>query len=212
MRAKIKRRVREEFDALVRMHDAVDEAVFNTDDAEYKRLMAEAVDGKAHALTKMEIYLEALARGLDGHAVARIYRAPILSLASPAMALELRTGLIGFPWTAVVEERSATVNLGEWSGAGIPAWALEVVGAALRENTNLRSVLVKEAKLDLPDGWGSTALQWGGVEAVRHVPVTMALLLRNCRSVTSLDLRCLQRNAGEHKNETERGDTGPYDH
>ena len=156
---------------------------------EYKRLMAEAIDGKSYALSKMDVYLESLTSGLEQQSVERILRAPLRSFASAAVVLELRSGLVSFPWKSVVEDKSATIALGDWNAAETSKEALRLVVSALGDNINLRSVLAKGVKLDLPDGWASTALQWTSSDAVRAVPATAALVLKNCSSLTSLSLR-----------------------
>ena len=162
----IKECIKEQFDSLVREHEGVDQVTFNEDDTKYKLLMAEAIDGKAYALLKMEVFLDSVAAGLDELSVERILHAPIRSFASPAAVFELRTGLIDFPWKAVVEERSASIVLGGWNAAGVAKQSLEFVVSSLNKNTNLRSIAVNDEKLDLPDGWASTKLQWESSKVV----------------------------------------------
>ena len=185
----IKECIKEQFDSLVREHEGVDQVTFNEDDTKYKLLMAEAIDGKAYALLKMEVFLDSVAAGLDELSVERILHAPIRSFASPAAVLELRTGLIDFPWKAVVEERSASIVLGGWNAAGVAKQSLEFVVSSLNKNTNLRSIAVNDEKLDLPDGWASTKLQWESSKVVKAMPATVAVLLQNCSCLTSLNLR-----------------------
>ncbi len=169
-----------------------DEGDFNNDE-QYKQLIAEAIDGKGHALSKMKIYFESLAAGFGVEALARIRDEPLESFSCPATVMALRTGAVGFPWAAVVSERSAAIDLGEWDAAAIPRQARERVVAALGSNSNMRSVLVKGARLDFSDGWETKALDWRGNEAVKALPATVAVLLCNCTCLSNLDLRFLPR-------------------
>jgi hypothetical protein len=184
----IKERIIKDFDGQTLLHDAVEADKFN-DDEKYKKLMNEAMDGKANALKKMRIFLESLAVDLGQSHQENIFSAPLAEFADRATVLRLRTGIADFPWEAVVLERSADLDLGEWDAAAASAQARELVADALRENPNVRSVLVKGVKLELSHGWATTKLEWGSNEAVRAIPVTVSLLLQNCGCLLRLDIR-----------------------
>ncbi len=179
----IKERIVGEFDALTREHGQILADAYN-DDTEYKRRMNEAIDGKAHALKKMGIYLESLADAMGD--ADTIFRAPLTDFASKAAILRLQTGITQFPWEAVVEERSADFDLGDWDAGSVSAQALELVAGALVGNPNVRSVRVKGGKLELKDGWATTDLMWGNNAGA---PATLTLLLRSCACISKLDLR-----------------------
>jgi hypothetical protein len=185
----IKDRIKGDFDKLVEEHEKRDLKDFNEDDV-YKQLMSEAIDGKAHAHSKMEIYIESLKDRFPEDALARIFGAPIKSFESPATVLELRTNIYpGFPWKQIVEEKSASVDVGRWDAEGVAPKAVEHVAKAFRDNANLHAVHVAGVKLSLPVGWASAAIDWVGKVAVKDRPATAALLLRNCTGVTSLNIR-----------------------
>jgi hypothetical protein len=180
-----------EFESLTHKHEDVDTHVFNSDDAEYKRLMTEAIDGKAYALLKMDVYLESAARGFERAALNRIRDAPLADFAEPAVLLPLQTGITQFPWVAVVKDKSPEIDLGEWDAAPVSGDARELVSCALRDNINIRIVTIKGGKLVLNHGWATTELKWGSNAAVRALPATVALVLRNCTCLSNLDVRCL---------------------
>jgi hypothetical protein len=189
---RIKERVTRDFGDRAREHEGVSVAAFN-DDAEYKRLMNEAMDGKTHALDKMRVFLEAAAAAVGRPDLDAILHAPLADFGSPAAVLRLRTGLASFPWEAVVRERSADLDLGDWDAASASAQARELVAGALEGNANVRSVTIRGVKLALSDGWATTELKWGGdvMAAVKALPVTASLLLRICTSLSKLDIRCM---------------------
>ncbi len=177
-----------EFDELLRSQEKVDEVIFNRDE-EYKRLMTEAIDGKGYAVLKMDIYFESLAACFGAKVLERICAAPLQRFSSPAAVLELSTGVAEFPWAAVVTERNATIDLGEWDAGAIPGQAMQHVVGALSSNPNVRSVLIKGVRLEFVDGWMTTSLDWSRNEAVKALPTTAAVLLRSCTCLSSLDLR-----------------------
>jgi hypothetical protein len=183
-------RVVTEFDQLTRAHEEVDADAFN-DDERYKALMTEAIDGKAHALLKLDVYLESAAAGADRAALDRIRDAPLAHFADPATELRLRTGVTEFPWAAVVEKQSPEIDLGEWDAAAVKPQALKSVAAALGGNAIIRAVTVRGVKLALHEGWATTQLEDAALKkAARAAPAAVALVLRNCWGLTSLDLRC----------------------
>ena len=189
----IRDRVAKEFDHLIRAHESVDAVSFNADE-KYKALMTEAIDGKAHALLKLDVYLESAARGSDPAALDRIRDAPLAHFADPTVVLPLRTGVTQFPWAAVVRDKSPEINLGDWDAAPVAASALESVAAALSGNANIRVVIIAGGKLALSEGWATARLEWANNAAVKALPATVALVLRSCLGLTSLDIRC---NAGD---------------
>jgi hypothetical protein len=183
-------RVVTEFDQLMRAHEEEDAGAFNSDER-YKALMTEAIDGKAHALLKLDVYLESAAAGADAAALDRIRDAALADFANPAAELRLRTGVTEFPWAAVVEKQSPEIDLGEWDAAAVKPQALKSVAAALGGNAIIRAVTVRGVKLALREGWATTQLEDAALkEAVRAVPATVALVLRSCWGLTNLDLRC----------------------
>jgi hypothetical protein len=184
----IKDRIKCDFNKLVEQHECQPTSEFNKDDV-YKCLMSEAIDGKAYALLKMDIYIESLEDSFDERALSRIFDSPIKSFGSPAIVLELRTDIVGFPWKKIVEDKSAAVDIGGWNAEGVAPKAIEYVCNALRSNANLRSVDAASVKLDLKEGWSTTAIDWKSKEAVTLLPATAALLLRNCTHVTNLNIR-----------------------
>ena len=184
----IKERIIKDFDDQTQRHNAIKADKFNTD-ATYKQLMNEAMDGKASALEKMGIYLESVTAETSQSNLEAIFNAPLTDFADKATVLRLRTGIAEFPWAAVVLERSADLDFGEWDAATASAQARELVAGALGENHNVRSVLVKGTKLELSQGWATMEIEWSSNEAVRAVPVTVSLLLRNCGSLQRLNIR-----------------------
>jgi hypothetical protein len=184
----IKQRIINDFDCQILQHKQVEADAFNTD-AEYKRLMNEAIDSKAYALEKLRIYHQSLAAEMGQSHQQTIFSAPLAGFANKATVLRLRTGIADFPWEAVVLERSADLDLGEWDAASASAQARELVLGALGENSNVRSVRIKGVKLELSQGWATKELKWAGKVAAFSVPATVALLLRNCGSLQILYLR-----------------------
>ncbi len=191
VKAAIKERISRDFDDLTLAHVKEEVNTFN-EDAEYKRLLNEAIDGKTYALQKMAVYLESVAAAGPQSELDLIFNAPLADFASEATVLRLRTGITEFPWVAVVQERSADIDLGEWDSASASAQALELVAGALGGNPNVRSVQVKGVKLALSHGWATTELDWGSSAEAKVLlaqPTTVSLLFRNCSSLSSLDIR-----------------------
>ncbi len=193
---KIKECILKNFDGQTREHDKHPPQSFN-DDALYKRLMNEAIDGKALALLKLDIYLESVRANQDSATLDLICDTPLADFGKPASVMLLRTGITKFPWAAVMEKESATIDLADWDAASITPQAQELVAGVLGSNPVIRTVIVKGVKLELSDGWATAELKWGRSlhspnysEAIRSLPATVALVLRNFTGLTSLDLRC----------------------
>jgi hypothetical protein len=180
-----------EFDQLMRAHEDEQADAFNSDER-YKALMTEAIDGKAHALLKLDVYLESAAAAANGPALNRICDAPLAQFADPTVVLPLRTGVTQFPWAAVVKDKRPEIDLGEWDAAPVALLACEAVMEALGGNGNSRVVTVKGSKLALSEGWATARIEWAGEvrEAMQAVPATVGLVLRCFWGLTSLDLRC----------------------
>jgi hypothetical protein len=195
-RRRIKACILRDLDGQTREHDKQQPQSFNNDTL-YKRLMNEAIDGKALALLKLDIYLESVRANHDSNALDLICDTPLAEFGNPASVLLLRTGITQFPWAAVMEKESATIDLAEWDAASIPPQAQELVSGALGGNSVIRTVIVKGVKLELSDGWATADLKWAGSSrapnysaAINALPATVALVLQNCSRLTSLDLRC----------------------
>ena len=137
-----------ELDKLLSRLEETHEDEFNHDKT-YKRLLAEAMDGKGHALrlSKVGLYFESLRKGLGAEVLARIHDEPLESFSNADTAHVLCTGTVGFPW-AVVSEKKVVIDLGEWNAAANPDQAVKHAAAALSSNPNMRSVLVKGVLLD----------------------------------------------------------------
>ncbi len=184
----VKECITKDFECQTQVHMNVDENTFNKD-TEYKRLMIEAIDGKAYALCKLDIFLESVAAGLDQESLVRILNAPLSDFANQSTVLRLRTGISDFPWEAIVQERSAEIDLGTWNAAKCSAYAQEHVVSALAGNQNVHFVHVKGVKLDLTHGWATSEILWRDNAAVKELPATVFLLLRNCSCLSKLDVR-----------------------
>ena len=129
--SEIRDRAATEFAQLTRAHEDVDADAFNADER-YKALMTEAIDGKAHALLKLDVYLESATRGgSDPAALDRIRDAPLARFADPTVVLPLRTGVTQFPWAAVVKDKSPEIDLGEWDAGPIQPRARALVAVVV---------------------------------------------------------------------------------
>jgi hypothetical protein len=186
---RIKERVTKDYEFKLQEHETLDVVAFN-DDAEYKRMMNEAIDCKNYALEKIEIYLESVALGMSTEDLERIFNAPLVDWASQAQVLRLRTGIITeFPWEEVVQKQSATIDLGNWNAASLTVQARDLVSGALRGNQNVRTVVLCGFEIFLSSGWSTDRLEWQANPAVQKVPATVSLLLRSFDSLLSLDIR-----------------------
>jgi hypothetical protein len=185
----LKFNIQTEFQKLVLEHASLSSNVFNNDEV-YKLKVAEIIDAKKNGVLKLDTYLESTYLGFDLAALDRICDAPLQYFADPCLVLPLLTGLTHFPWAAVVKDRSPEIDLGVWDAAAVAARPLESVAEALAGNANIRVVTLKDVKLVLSEGWATTRIEWVGNAAVQALPATVGLVLRNCVSLTSLDLRC----------------------
>ena len=182
----IRDRVIMEYNSLTQQHEHIETETFNVDD-EYKKMMNEVIDSKRHALDKLEIYLESVL--IDSDTRNRIREAPLIEFAYQHTVLRLRTGILQFPWAAVVKDMNPEIDLGEWNATTSTEKARKIVAGALGNNANTRILTVKGVKLGLKDGWETTELEWAENAAVQALPATVALILENCHCLTSLDLR-----------------------
>ncbi len=205
----IRAHVTTEFDELTRGHESMWADVFNADER-YKALMAEAIDGKAHALLKLGVFLESAARGSDRAALDRIRDTPLAHFADPTVVLPLQTGVTQFPWAAVIRDKSPEIDLGDWDAAPVSAQALESVVMALCGNTNIRIVIIKGRKLALSEGWATAQLKWTDnkacTAAMKKLPATLVLVLRNCVRlyVHGSQVKMMRVTWQERRGETER--------
>jgi hypothetical protein len=176
--SRIKERVLKDFDDQTREHDKRGDEIFNQD-KEYKVLSNEAIDGKAYALQKMYLCLESVKTGDSGRRSETILSTTLKNFAIPNFP--------NFPWKHVV--KGAEIDFGEWNAAWIMSETRELIAGALGDNANIRAVVIKGVKL-LSEGWATTNLCWQRNAAVQALPATVALTLRHCVFLTSLDLRC----------------------
>ncbi len=175
---------------LTRAHKLLDAADFNEDE-KYKELMTQAIDSKKYALLKMDIYLESSAATADQPTDLNSIRdTPFKRLSDPTEVLQLRTGITNFPWADVVTHKRAEIDLKDWDAGQAAPRALESVAATLGGNGYIRVVTVYGVKLALSDGWATAWLDLSDNTAVKALPVTVAVVLRNCRALTSLNLWC----------------------
>jgi hypothetical protein len=181
------KRIYDEFDHMMNTHESVVYEQFYVD-AVYKKLATEAIETKSMAMLKIEIYVESVKTDCDDAVLERILARPFAEFARQTVVLELRTGIRNFPWKDVAE-KNPTVDFGSWSPAGIESSKLDLVIQALAANTNLRTVRIEGNDITLDGGWLAKEINWDNSAAVRSAPATAALLLRNCRAVTSLSLR-----------------------
>jgi hypothetical protein len=189
----IKESVLKEFDDQTREHESRGEEIFNQDEM-YKKLSNEAIDGKTHALEKIDFLLtraqndtgnEATPDGMDQQLETAILKAALKDFTG---LMRLRTD---FPWDDVEKNNKTEIDLRAWDAATIPEWALrEFVVCALGGNTVIRAVMIKGVRLELSQGWATTELLWSRNQAVKAVPATVWLVLRTCVGVTKLDIRC----------------------
>ena len=198
-----------ELDRLLSRLEETHEDEFNHDGT-YKQLLAEAIDGRGHALIKVGLFFKSIEAGFGAEALALIHDEPLESFSSADTAQVLLTGTLGFPWADVVSEKKVVIDLGEWNAATNPEQAVKHVAAALSSNPNMRSVLVKGVLLDFSDGWESEVLDWSANEAVKALPATVAVLLSNCTGLSSLDLR-LSLSFCLHQNSSSECDAAPCD-
>ena len=181
------KRIYDEFDRLIHAHEIVTFEQYGVD-PDYKKLTSEAIEIKSMAMLKVEIYVESVKSNCDDAVLERILARPFAEFARQTVVLELRTGIRNFPWKDVAEKNSV-VDFGSWSPSGIEASKLDMVVQALADNHNLRTIRVNGHEVSLSGGWESKEINWDRSPAVKSSPVTMALLLRNCRAVTSLSIR-----------------------
>ena len=164
------------------------------DDRTYKRLMAEAIDAKAWALHKVDIFADGLLgpSQCDAAALDRILAAPVRRFADRRVAWQLRTGYEDFPWTDVMEGR-ARVDLGQWRPAGADAAKLQLVRDAFASNSNLLAVIVAGHELALGAGVCTRALDLrgggSGGAAAKAAPDVVAFLISVLDRLEALDLR-----------------------
>jgi hypothetical protein len=186
---KIKVCIKKDFEDLEKRHDKKNAIDFN-DDKTFKDLITEAIDGKAMALEKMRIYLEALCEKRKEDHLAEIFSVNFMELKSKAAQLMLKTGIKNFPWKSVVEDNSPKIDLGDWDAAKVTQKEdIKHVVDALGGNTHINSIVLKNVELALKDGWNTMSINMSNNAVVKELPATVALLLRNCKYLTSLDLR-----------------------
>jgi hypothetical protein len=178
----IKVQIAKDFKGLMQNHEKVKVDAFN-DDENYQRLIAEAFDGKKYSLDKLCMYLKYADAAVDSSVLERMFNARLADFGCPA------TGITAFPWVEVVLERRFEIHLGKWDASLVSFQALDIVTDALKHNANIRSVEIFGTNLRFTYGWNTTDLKLERNNAVKAVPATVSLLLRNCGLLTSLDLR-----------------------
>jgi hypothetical protein len=181
-------RITNDFGGLVRVHKEVPVEKFN-EDTEFKRLITDAIDGKAMALCKMKIYLGALNEHRRADHMDKIFNFDYMELKSEAAQLQLKTGIDNFPWKSVVEDKSPKIDLGCWDASKEIKEDIQHVVSALGKNTHINSIVLKNVEVRLNEAWNTMSINMSNNAAVKELPATVALLLRNCKLLTSLDLR-----------------------
>ena len=176
-----------DFDALVNMHRNTPPEKFNDDDLEYKRIITEAIDCKAFACLKMNLWLQAVRTECSKEHCERIFEAPLLDFASAGKKLRLQTGILEFPWTAVVDDKSPEVDLSTWSTVTADENKIALVSRALAGNMNLRTFEVSGGQLRLDKGWETTEIDWSSKDNLPAEATTM--VLQCCTRLTKLNLR-----------------------
>jgi hypothetical protein len=188
--AQILKQVLEDFMALEEQHKGTPAEHFN-DDAVYKRLTAEAIEGKTMALKKARVCAGQANRR---DALARYLARPLADFATRGIELEAATGLASsvFPWEEL--RQSSTVNFGRWRSKDLGPDALRAVWAELAKNENLRVVTLeveggKTVALSLPKGRETKKLEWMGNAVVALDPGLALFLVNPCVELEELDAR-----------------------
>ena len=182
--------IRQQFEELEKQHMITHAADFNNDET-YKKLTIEAIEGKSQAIRKVEIVAKMLSKAVGAETLAAVVARPLQDFGSRAVLLELETGVADFPWRDIVANQSL-VDFGLCR----PGWDIfEIAAVELAKNMNFRmaKALNKDGRvlsLELPQGgWAVTNLDCGGSEFCREAPILAALVIRNCASLTCLNLR-----------------------
>jgi hypothetical protein len=181
----------EEVDALSKMHASHDISTFNND-AEYKKLTAEAIDAKAFALKKIQFFVDSIeAAREDKRLLPRILARPFMDFAHPSTILELQTDASGFPWEQVTKQ-SASIDFRLWRPGNMSQTNVDIMIGAMSENSAMRQVSVGNDCMDrlfFTDGWKTKDIEWSSKNAVYVAPDIVSMLLRSCHGIITLDLR-----------------------
>lgn len=181
----------EEVDDLAKKHANHDIGTFNND-AEYKKLTAEAIDAKAFALKKIQFFVDSIeASREDKKLLPRIMARPFLDFAHPSTILELQTDAGGFPWEQVTKQ-SAVIDFKAWRPGSMSQTNVDIMIGAMSENSAMRQVSVGADctdRLFFADGWKTKEIDWSSKPAVTSAPDIVSMLLRSCYGIISLNLR-----------------------
>jgi hypothetical protein len=185
--------VLKEFEEKIKDHEKYGQEEFNVD-AKYKLLTAEAIDFRSNALHKIYFYRDILLEKRE-ELLENILRCPFEELAVPGKKEEIRTGLVvPFPWKDLVENQKL-VDFGTWSPTKEQCVkALEELGKCkqfriIKIGKNYLSFETNSENEDHWDSWAVKELNWEQELAVEKSPGTVAFVIRNCKCLTSLNLR-----------------------
>ena len=182
--------IKKQFEELEVKYTAMLAEEFN-DDKNYKALTAEAIDGKSLAIMKVEIVSQKLREAASEDTLAAIVGRPLKDFMDRAVVMAIETGMADFPWTDIVEKK-VVVDFGRCRP--VLKW-LELIATELGNNRNFRMAKTlrgdgREMIFSMPqEGWAATELP-ECKELCKESPVLFASIVRNCSSLTRLDLRC----------------------
>ena len=160
-------------------------------DSNFKEWTREAIDFRALAQKKIEMFaklLESCPEESDETVLELAKITPILEYADENKVMELESGVLYFPWSAL-RQRIAIINFGTWKPETIsksPA-RLRAAAEAIAANDNLRVVQFANSELQL--SFADESINWDEKPAVKESPSVVALLLRACTRVKSLSIR-----------------------
>ncbi len=149
--------VKDEYSKFLETHKSLPFSDYNIDET-YKELTKEAIEAKALGIEKIKHYIRyrkdiKLSTGLTAHnnILERIKSTPFQAFSSKSIVLELETGVFGFPWRDIVEQKE-TIDLGTWCPLSLEPWQLEKVRMTISDHPKWVKAWVHNHLIEFPGG------------------------------------------------------------
>ena len=182
-----------DFDHLIESHEAIAPYEFNKDDI-YKMYTDEAIEAKPSTLKKIDWFEEFVMspNPPDALQLERVKKCPLKDIPVPGKKLELKTGIPPpFPWKGV-EDGQSVLNFFDWDPSKFQDSQLKASLEELAVLKEIKAVVIHEQYLELKGGWNTDELSWENKVASQESQMVAGFLLKNCSSLTSLNIRCVR--------------------
>ena len=87
--------------------------------------------------------------------------------------------------------KSPAIDFKDWVPRGLNEKKIDIMIRSMAGNEKMQTVDIHGDRLLFNHGWATEKIEWKHKLAVQKSPEVVSMLLRSCKCIKSLDLRCL---------------------